>query len=58
MLFANPRGSSGYGEDWGRAIRGPVEGGPGWGSVDYDDLMAVMDEAIKRFAFIDADRLG
>ena len=28
VLFANPRGSSGYDEAWGRAIRGPVEGGP------------------------------
>jgi dipeptidyl aminopeptidase/acylaminoacyl peptidase len=58
VVYANPRGSSGYGESWGRAIRGPVEGGPGWGSVDYDDLMAVVDEAIKRFAFIDPDRLA
>jgi len=58
VLYANPRGSSGYSEDWGRAIRGPVEGGPGWGSVDYDDLMAVTDEAIKRFTFIDPERIG
>jgi dipeptidyl aminopeptidase/acylaminoacyl peptidase len=58
VVYANPRGSSGYDEAWGRAIRGPVEGGPGWGSVDYDDLMAVMDEAIKRYAYIDADRLA
>jgi dipeptidyl aminopeptidase/acylaminoacyl peptidase len=58
VLFANPRGSSGYDESWGRAIRGPVMGGPGWGSVDYDDLMAVTDEALKRFPFIDPDRLG
>jgi dipeptidyl aminopeptidase/acylaminoacyl peptidase len=58
VLYANPRGSSGYDESWGRAIRGPVEGGPGWGSVDYDDLIAVTDEALKRFPFIDADRLG
>jgi dipeptidyl aminopeptidase/acylaminoacyl peptidase len=58
VLYANPRGSSGYDESWGRAIRGPVEGGPGWGSVDHDDLMAVTDEALKRFTFIDADRLG
>ena len=58
VLYANPRGSSGYSEDWGRAIRGPVEGGPGWGSVDYDDLMAVTDEAIKRFAFIDPERIA
>jgi dipeptidyl aminopeptidase/acylaminoacyl peptidase len=58
VLFANPRGSSGHDEAWGRAIRGPVEGGPGWGSVDHDDLMAVVDEALKRFSFIDAERLG
>ena len=58
VLYANPRGSSGYSEAWGRAIRGPVEGGPGWGSVDYDDLMAVTDEAIKRFAFIDPERIA
>lgn len=58
VLYANPRGSSGYSEEWGRAIRGPVEGGPGWGSVDYDDLMAVTDEAIKRFSFIDPERIG
>jgi acylaminoacyl-peptidase len=30
----------------------------GWGSVDYDDCMAVVDEALKRFDFIDPDRLG
>ncbi|HEY3022670.1 MAG TPA: S9 family peptidase [Actinomycetota bacterium] len=58
VLYANPRGSSGYGEEWGRAIRGPVAGGPGWGSVDYEDLMAVVDEAVKRFDFVDPDRLG
>jgi dipeptidyl aminopeptidase/acylaminoacyl peptidase len=59
VLYANPRGSSGYSEDWGRAIRGPVgNAGPGWGSVDYDDLMAVTDEAIKRFGFIDAERMA
>jgi dipeptidyl aminopeptidase/acylaminoacyl peptidase len=58
VVYANPRGSSGYDESWGRAIRGPVEGGPGWGSVDFDDLMAVTDEAIKRFPFIDGERFG
>jgi len=52
VVYANPRGSSGYDESWGRAIRGPVQGGPGWGSVDFDDLMAVTDEAIKRFSDI------
>jgi dipeptidyl aminopeptidase/acylaminoacyl peptidase len=58
VVYSNPRGSSGYSEEWGRAIRGPGEAGPGWGSVDYDDVMAVMGEAIKRFEFIDVDRLG
>ena len=61
VLYANPRGSSGYSQAWGRAIRGPgasPDPGTGWGGVDYDDLMAVTDEAVKRFDFIDPDRLG
>jgi dipeptidyl aminopeptidase/acylaminoacyl peptidase len=58
VVYSNPRGSSGYGDDWGRAIRGPISGGPGWGTVDYDDLMAVTDKAIDSFDFIDPDRLG
>ena len=32
VLFSNPRGGSGYSEEHGRAIRGPVgDAGPGWG---------------------------
>jgi dipeptidyl aminopeptidase/acylaminoacyl peptidase len=58
VVYSNPRGSSGYSEAWGRAIRGPVTGGPGWGTVDYEDCMAVVDEALKRFEFLDSDRLG
>lgn len=58
VLYANPRGSSGYTESWGRAIRGPIVDGPGWGSLDYDDLMTVMDEAVRRFSFVDPERLG
>jgi acylaminoacyl-peptidase len=58
VVFANPRGSSGYSEAWGRAIRGPGEAGPGWGSVDYEDCMAVTDEAVRRFDFVDGERLG
>jgi dipeptidyl aminopeptidase/acylaminoacyl peptidase len=58
VLFANPRGSSGYDEAWGRAIRGPGEAGPGWGSVDYEDCMAVVDEALRRFDLVDPERLG
>jgi dipeptidyl aminopeptidase/acylaminoacyl peptidase len=58
VIFANPRGSAGYSEEWGRAIRGPVADGPGWGTVDYEDLMAVTDEAVRRFVFVDPDRIG
>jgi dipeptidyl aminopeptidase/acylaminoacyl peptidase len=58
VLYSNPRGSSGYSEEWGRAIRGPGDAGPGWGSVDYEDVMAVMDAALERFDFIDEERLG
>jgi dipeptidyl aminopeptidase/acylaminoacyl peptidase len=59
VLFANPRGGSGYSEEHARAIRGPVgDAGPGWGTRDYEDLMAVVDTAIERFDFVDADKLG
>jgi dipeptidyl aminopeptidase/acylaminoacyl peptidase len=58
VLFSNPRGSSGYSEEWGRAIRGPGELGGGWGSVDYEDVMAVVDTALERFEFCDGERLG
>jgi dipeptidyl aminopeptidase/acylaminoacyl peptidase len=59
VVYANPRGSSGYSEDWGRAIRGPSNGqGPGWGTVDFEDLMAAVDTAVERFDFVDPERLG
>jgi len=58
VVFSNPRGSSGSTEAWARAIRGPGEDGPGWGSVDYEDCMAVAEEAVRRYDFVDGDRLG
>jgi dipeptidyl aminopeptidase/acylaminoacyl peptidase len=58
VLYSNPRGSSGYSEEWGRAIRGPSGVGPGWGPRDYEDVMAVADEALRRFDFCDSERLG
>ena len=59
VLFSNPRGGSGYSEEHGRAIRGPAgDAGPGWGTRDYEDVMAVVDTAIERFDFVDPDRLG
>jgi dipeptidyl aminopeptidase/acylaminoacyl peptidase len=61
VIYCNPRGSSGYGEQWGRAIRGPEcasDPGTGWGSVDLADVMACVDTACERFSWIDPDRLG
>jgi dipeptidyl aminopeptidase/acylaminoacyl peptidase len=61
VVFCNPRGSSGYSEAWGRAIRWPeckTDPGSGWGGVDYDDVMACVDEAVARFDWIDADHIG
>jgi dipeptidyl aminopeptidase/acylaminoacyl peptidase len=58
VVYSNPRGSSGYSEDWGRAIMGPGELGPGWGSVDVEDVMAVTDTALEKFDFCDPDRVG
>jgi dipeptidyl aminopeptidase/acylaminoacyl peptidase len=61
VLFCNPRGSSGYTEAWGRSIRWPeckLDPGSGWGGVDYDDVIACVDEAIARNDWIDPDRIG
>lgn len=61
VVYCNPRGSSGYSQAWGRAIRWPeaeIEPGTGWGGVDYDDLMAVTEAAVAKFPFIDGSRFG
>lgn len=58
VLYSNPRGSSGYSESWGAAINGPELGGHGWGTVDFEDLMAVVDTALDRYDFCDPKRLG
>ena len=52
VLYSNPRGSGGYGEDYSAVLDGQ------WGEVDFRDLMTFLDDALERFAFIDADRLG
>lgn len=61
VLMANPRGSSGRHREWGQAILGPrhpVQPGRGWGSVDVEDVVAVLDEALRRFPFCDPERVG
>jgi dipeptidyl aminopeptidase/acylaminoacyl peptidase len=50
VLYTNPRGSTGYGQEF---VNGIQYGYPG---KDYDDLMAGVDEALKK-GWIDADNL-
>jgi dipeptidyl aminopeptidase/acylaminoacyl peptidase len=52
VLYTNPRGSGGYGEDYGAVLQGQH------GTVDYVDLMAFTDAALESFDCIDAERLG
>ena len=60
VVYSNPRGSSGRDEYWGSAIRGQKHKRPGegWGTVDFDDVMNVLDTALDRYPFIDRNRLG
>lgn len=51
VLMVNPRGSSGYSEDFLKANRGD------WGGGDYRDLIAVLDAVIAR-GETDPMRLG
>jgi dipeptidyl aminopeptidase/acylaminoacyl peptidase len=51
VLFPNPRGSSNYGQDFGNIIQYHYPGD------DYKDLMAGVDEVIKR-GYIDTTKLG
>ncbi len=51
VVAANPRGSSGRGRDFSRAIFAD------WGNKDFEDVMAAVDEAIE-MGVADPDRLG
>ena len=51
VVMTNPRGSSGYGAKFSRAIFAD------WGNKDFDDVMAAVDEAV-RLGIADPNRLG
>ncbi len=51
VVTMNPRGSSGYGQAFSRAIFAD------WGNKDFDDVMAGVDYAIAR-GIADSSRLG
>jgi dipeptidyl aminopeptidase/acylaminoacyl peptidase len=52
VLYLNPRGSSGYGQKFSDGTLNE------WGGGDYKDLMAGVDEALRRYSWIDQGRLG
>jgi dipeptidyl aminopeptidase/acylaminoacyl peptidase len=52
VLFINPRGSSGYGEMFQRAVD------RNWGGKAYEDLMSGVDAALARNTWVDRERLG
>ncbi|GGA85669.1 S9 family peptidase [Ornithinibacillus halotolerans] len=52
VLYTNPRGGHGYGQEFVNACRGDYGGG------DYRDLMAAVDYAVETYDFIDKERLG
>ncbi len=51
VVIANPRGSSGYGQDFSAALFAE------WGVKDYEDVMAAVDYAIAE-GYSDPGRLG
>lgn len=52
VLYSNPRGSTGYGEDFTWAIM------DGWGATDEEDLVRGVETALARYPDIDPSRLG
>ena len=51
VVASNPRGSTGRGQEFGKGIYAA------WGSVDVQDVLAAVDDAVAR-GIADADRLG
>ncbi|EED35317.1 peptidase S9, prolyl oligopeptidase active site region [Luminiphilus syltensis NOR5-1B] len=51
VVISNPRGSSGYGQDYSAALFA------NWGVPDFEDVMAAVDYAIDQ-GYSDPDRLG
>jgi dipeptidyl aminopeptidase/acylaminoacyl peptidase len=61
VLMGNPRGGSGREESWGQSIMGPLHPkapGLGWGTADVSDVLSVLDAALQRYPFCDANRVG
>ncbi|GAA0492895.1 S9 family peptidase [Salinibacillus aidingensis] len=52
VLFMNPRGSHGYGQEFVDAVRGD------YGGKDYEDIMDAVDYVVEKFNWVDHERLG
>jgi dipeptidyl aminopeptidase/acylaminoacyl peptidase len=52
VFFTNPRGSTGYGEKFERGIKNE------WGGKDYVDVMNGMEAILKKYDWIDREKLG
>jgi dipeptidyl aminopeptidase/acylaminoacyl peptidase len=52
VVFSNPRGSAGYGEEFCGTTRAR------WGESDMPDVIAALEAAIETVDWIDTDRLG
>lgn len=52
VLLCNPRGSAGYGQSHGRAIKEKM------GTVDMTDVLAFLDGALGKFPDLDGNALG
>ncbi|MFC0675927.1 S9 family peptidase [Brachybacterium hainanense] len=52
VVYGNPRGSAGYGRAHGRAVKG------GFGTVDAEDVLDLLEAALARDARLDGERLG
>lgn len=51
VLMTNPRGSTGYGQEWVAGTLGD------WGGKDYRDVIAGAD-ALEMLPYVDSDRIG
>jgi len=52
VLYVNPRGSTGYGQEF---TNGNLRN---WGGKDYEDVIAGVKHAIEKISWVDANNLG
>lgn len=60
VLYCNPRGTTGYSEEWARTLCGSAAPHPGrgWGGYDLDDLVAVVSETLAGDESLDPVRVA